>query len=547
MKAAVYGAGVNAQRFLGELKKRYEIPFLLDRSPEKQGSELEGIPVLAPTEERVNTCPVILSLKDAESGHQTLKELGCKQDIYFIAEFAAGFGVFPYQYELSLETMHKQGVMFSCSVSDFSQVQLRETRMPYRPGKPRYFNITSSYGFELTGGPSACLRNLWLANEEYQLIDNFYTLCPSTAYIPRGAPICDPTGYQFTEAPPALFDFMNRHPDLKGTKETVTLYGNLKSLWNFLEKVDSRFHLQEDDVFLFQDPFFLQVFLCRFPNLKKVATAYHVQGTIASESARRAPELHAVYDAMQEELLERSKHWIFPSKGAADGLLQTGTERMRQAAQSCRFHTAYNGYEINEHLSPDPEFAAQLENLPGADVLLVSATYLYRNKGVERIPKVLAEFKRRTGLSIHWILVGSGEMESEVESNIHQYLQEGEYTWFKRRFKNQDNIFALFSKADFYIMMHYVSVFDLSTLQAMSYGCVPFLSNVGGNLELCGFENGILADMESGEIGLSDFMTDGAWAPKRLVEKKEQNRRLLVERFNNRSFLEGYLNVLKQL
>jgi glycosyltransferase involved in cell wall biosynthesis len=163
---------------------------------------------------------------------------------------------------------------------------------------------------------------------------------------------------------------------------------------------------------------------------------------------------------------------------------------------------------------------------------------------VEQIPKVLSGYRQLTGRKIYWILVGSGEMEDEVEKNINLYLHEDEYTWYRKRFDNQDNIFALFKRADFYTMMHKVSVFDLSTLQAMSYGCIPLLSNVGGNKELCGFDNGILVDVENAKTDLSTYFDKNEWDDSALERKKCKNMEIVRERFNNKAFLNGYKEVL---
>ena len=136
-------------------------------------------------------------------------------------------------------------------------------------------------------------------------------------------------------------------------------------------------------------------------------------------------------------------------------------------------------------------------------------------------------------------------MEEEVEENINKYLEEGDYVWYKERFENQDNIFELFSFSDFYIMMHKVSVFDLSTLQAMSYGCIPFLSDAGGNKELCGFENGILAKGEKLEFDVSGYLRNGEWDRNLMEQMKRKNSSIIKEKFTNRLFLQRYQTILE--
>ena len=135
-------------------------------------------------------------------------------------------------------------------------------------------------------------------------------------------------------------------------------------------------------------------------------------------------------------------------------------------------------------------------------------------------------------------------MENEVRKNIETYLEPTDYVWYNRRFDNQDNVFALFTYADFYIMMHYISVSDLSTMQAMAYGCVPLLSNVGGNFEFCDFDNGILVDPQTESLNLGKYFTNGQLDRKYLGEQKQRNQNIIRERFNEKQFLSGYRDFL---
>lgn len=221
---------------------------------------------------------------------------------------------------------------------------------------------------------------------------------------------------------------------------------------------------------------------------------------------------------------------------------------MRLLSKQCQLQIAYNGYESKERLAADKSFLSELEEITeGTDVIFASATFLYKNKGVERIPEILANFKKQTNLQIKWILIGSGEMEEEVRKSIEEHLDEKDYFWYKKRFDNQDNVFALFSKADFYIMMHKVSVFDLSTLQAMAYECIPVLSKVGGNLELCGFDNGILVEEGESNMDIGGYYENFTWNRQFLDKQKEKNKKIVLEEFNNQKFLMGYKKHLYQM
>lgn len=550
MKISVYGAGNNAKTYLPKITGTFEIMYILDQAEKKQGTNIHNIKIVKPDRDIINKYPVFILIDDVRSAFDTLTKLGCTQKIYAILKFGAGFGFYLYNSDQLTSDLVSQGYWFQNSDRDFARVPECETSSEYVPGHIRCFNMASPDKFEDTGGPCACLRNLLLANEEFHLIDNFYTLCPVVAYIPKGAPhseaeVSSSIGLNTKSLVPLLEEIRNLEDSEK--VENLWLYSVCLPVVDFLRKADARFHFASDDVFLLQDPFIVEAFTRLFPDFNHVTAAYHMQGSLSSEFSKSHATLEEMFNKMQEDHLQWVRKWIFPSKGAADGFLETGTELMRKRAKECKFFVAYNGYEKKEEIRPDTDFADQLEQIKDYDVLFASATFLYVNKGVERIPKVLDEFKKLTGLKIHWVLVGSGEMEDEVETNMQRYLAENEYTWYRRRFDNQDNIFALFKKADFYTMMHRVSVFDLSTLQAMSYGCVPLLSDVGGNKELCGFQNGILVDPDRPHMDLTKYMYESKWQDQYLEQQKKLNSSVVREQFNNKKFLEGYRNVLYQM
>lgn len=534
MKEVVcYGAGNNASRFLPVLKQRYQIQYVIDQDTNKQGQKMYDIEIFPVDRKTVNRYPIIILVKDKASVFRTLKRLDCAVRLYCLLECMGGYGVIEYRKDGSVSyALEESDYIFSPDRFEMLRVFLNDDEVI--PQKPRYFNIASNHNFYSTGGPCACLRNLWLANNEFHLLDNFYTLCPGTIYVPKGTDI-DCKRRLYIDKMDLLKPYFEE--DRQYTEDFASLFLYFCFLKEFLKEANDRFVFQENDVFLLQDPFIVHVFIHSFPVLQNVVAAYHMQGSAHSELGKQHPELVSVYDVMQLEHLKKVQNWIFPSKGAQEGFFRTATPEMRKAARKCNFYVAYNGYEPKKHVKADPDFIKELYNRKEKDVTFASATFLYQNKGVEKIPRVLAEFKRITGMTIRWILVGSGEMETEVEANIKQYLQKDEYVWYRKRFDNQDNIFALFQHSDFYIMMHRVSIFDLSILQAMSYGCIPFLSNVGGNLELCGYQNGILINPDDDELTFPEDIKKG----KAYFEnKKRENKEIVKLHFNNRQFLSSY-------
>ena len=77
----------------------------------------------------------------------------------------------------------------------------------------------------------------------------------------------------------------------------------------------------------------------------------------------------------------------------------------------------------------------------------------------------------------------------------------------------------------------------------MSYGCIPFLSDVGGNIELCGFQNGILVDPDKPNLEFLDRLKNERYEVF-LEQKKNKNKEIVKRYFNNRRFLNAYKRVL---
>jgi glycosyltransferase involved in cell wall biosynthesis len=412
----------------------------------------------------------------------------------------------------------------------------------FNPTEKRIFNISLRIDNGEMGGPIACLRNLRLANEKYRLFANFYSLNRSEMYAPlRGLTLAS------EDAPPIVDT--EWYKDLLLSGNDLSIHYMFSQWCQYREAIDSllwfheRLKFSEKDIFLLQDKdavsAFYSVFGTECPNVFYV---YHTQGAESSETGFSGTPVGAFLDRRQEKQLELCRNWIFPSEGAVEGFLSTATDQARATARRCNFKVAYNGYEAKAQIFPDETFVDFLNNgIPSDSAVFVSAAYLYVNKGVERIPKILSLFRNFTKRKIFWILIGDGVMRDNVADAIERHLNDGEYVWFKRRFDNQDNLFALFERSDFYIMMHRVSVFDLSTLQAMAYGCIPLLSDVGGNRELCGFDNGILTDPESVDSTLFTAISDD-W----IAQTKYKNKRIIRKNFNNMNFLMEYCRILER-
>lgn len=538
---AIYGAGKLAKKLFPLLQEEFDIKIVLDKIQGNAGKRLYGVNIAKPDAQNINTWPVFITVGDVNSCVVTLKELSCNQKIFACVPYMHGFALFECNEFYTIAKIGKTSRVFMKEGKKY--VSFRRTNMKSIPGRRRYFLLGSceeDYFFSATGGPGAGLRFLWDANNRFRLIENLYVVMPGLIFTPQNEKFVK----KKLKSRIKLGWAVPTNETMPVNYNQMVFYAKQDALRYFLKYAGDNLRFGSGDVYFALDPWIANAFLKAFPDFGNLVLAYHSQGILSDEVGKSHPALCEAYDAMQKEQLQNIHHWIFPTCGAADGFLKSANKEMRCLARDCDFHVLYSSYEPKETISPDASFVDAMNALWDYDVVFASATFLYKNKGVERIPRILSLFKKQTGLRVKWILVGNGEMEQEVRKSIDEFLDPEDYIWYNKRFDNQDNIFELFKRSDFYIMMHYISVSDLSTMQAMAYGCVPFLSNVGGNLEFCGFENGILIDPDTDVLPLENYMMGGRWNKEYLEKKKAYNMDIIKRKFNDYQFLSGYRDLL---
>jgi glycosyltransferase involved in cell wall biosynthesis len=105
-------------------------------------------------------------------------------------------------------------------------------------------------------------------------------------------------------------------------------------------------------------------------------------------------------------------------------------------------------------------------------------------KGQDRVLEFMSFLLAKYGQPVHLTIAGVGVLENEVRRVADELKKK--YTNFDYAmpgFVGHSEINRILSESDVYIMLHRVSIFDMATLEAMSYGLTPVLSDVGGNLD----------------------------------------------------------------
>jgi glycosyltransferase involved in cell wall biosynthesis len=542
---SVYGAGRVADQMLSFLKTRYDVRFVMDKDKKKHGKQIQGVVIVDAIHENACRFPVVILIADIEGALRSLNECGCDNPIWLPSRDAIGGWMFLFEYIAQTDDF-RQNLFMSIAkppvlkcipeYGDFANAEINETGDVFDPAKPRVFNLCLRPYDGALAGPLACNRNLRMANQKYGMLRNFISVNLSEAYVPKGCPCCLDNSDECVSTD--WFAEILSGIEALAPESVLALWREHISGVESLLSMHRAFKFNKDDVFLLQGSEAVSSFVSVFQGFRNIWIVYHNQGSLASESNQINTAYGNFLDKLQTRHLQNVHHWVFPSWGAVDGFLATANGQMLVSAQQLEVRVAYNGFEPKRKIYPDSAFRDFLIGIPEERIVFCSASILYKNKGVERIPAILTRFKQATKKEIFWILVGNGPLEKAVSDAIDENLKEDEYIWIKERFENQDNIFALFKRADFYIMMHHVSIFDLSTLQSMAYGCTPILSNIGGNKEFIAYQNGILLNPDEP----SRFPTIDA---EYLHRMRKLNENIVRDNFDDKAFLKGYRRILK--
>ena len=279
---------------------------------------------------------------------------------------------------------------------------------------------------------------------------------------------------------------------------------------------------------------------------------YHQQGSTLQEmrSIGREPTVHeiSVANRLERLILENAQQVYFPSLGARETYKSTsgiGADELIPFATSA----LYNTVSAVDHAQAGPDAVAHVERvrsrlrLPvktATTDVFVSVGDFNEDKGLDRVPALLQRYTELSGREVVWIAVGAGG------GGIHHTrLTQARSDWnftavlIGERL-GHDDLLALLAYADYYVMLHRNSIFDLATLEAMRAGKALVLSPIGGNLEVNLDGNVLFVDEASIDEACRVVTT------RDRTEWGEQNRRVFEEHFSLEKFAERYRAMLDE-
>ena len=270
---------------------------------------------------------------------------------------------------------------------------------------------------------------------------------------------------------------------------------------------------------------------------KKMISVYHGQGSLyyqvtEVQGGNKSLIFKWYADRLQREVLRKSQYIGFPSQGAYQALIKTLPGSSELIANKGP-HIFYNGVSI-----PDSFKTLKKATLTNTDqkIKIISSGVITKLKGFDQIPEILFEVKRR-GVDFSWTIIGDGPESKLLESRIQKFNLINDVTWIKSKLPHS-TLLEYFNRSDVYMMMHRLSIFDLATIEAMAMGCVPVLSNTGGNVEVMFNQNGLLLDLkeDSAEV-VSKFLKTANF-----IDLTERNRIIASEKFSSEAVMSRYID-----
>ena len=279
---------------------------------------------------------------------------------------------------------------------------------------------------------------------------------------------------------------------------------------------------------------------------------YHQQGSTLQEmrSIGQDPTPHEITVAtrLEELICGSAQQMLFPSIGARETFKATAdpalVERVRFADTAL-----YNTVSAVDHGGDDAGRAALLAglarklSLPEKDAdtdVFLSVGDWNEDKGLDRVPALLSEHARRSGRKVVWVGIGSAIDRARyagIKAQADGWPLEARLIGERM---THDRLLALLDYADYYVMLHRNSIFDLATLEAMRAGKPLILSPVGGNPEVDLAGNVLFAD----EAGFGEVCDELARRDRRAWG--DQNRVVFEEHFALAHFAERYRAMLDE-
>lgn len=213
---------------------------------------------------------------------------------------------------------------------------------------------------------------------------------------------------------------------------------------------------------------------------------FHAQGDVVKEITLWGNnvldgEKEIIYDI--ENIALKNAHYVyFPSAGA-EKYFRNSISMQLDFQTNPPLYNTINDFPTIENI----------EGIQGKEdfVTFLSIGQMTKLKGMDRVPEFIKRYAEVTGNKVRWIVVADGILKYQIAEDMKRIMENNsniEYINIDYKISH-GQIFYLMQICDAYLMLHRVSVFDFSTLEAM-YNALPvILSDIDGNNEFNKLQN----------------------------------------------------------
>lgn len=273
---------------------------------------------------------------------------------------------------------------------------------------------------------------------------------------------------------------------------------------------------------------------------KKYVLVSHIQGARVEEKINFGEKFtfvsRKIIQASEKLAFAHALCVCFPSEGAYDYFADSRYKVIR-SGQFKKGRVLYNTLYAIGNMLPVSGIT-QDESC----TTFLSVGQLTKAKGLDRNPLFLEAFLKKTAGKVRYIMVGKGPLEAAVKAELNRLSGlYDKFSYIHLKGCSYAEMQYLQNMADVYLMLHRISIFDLTTLEMMDKSKCVVLSDVGGNPEFNREDNIILVKNDDYEAGSSALLGSDI---KMLGNK---NKRVYEKYFSNRNFAESYGAVLEEL
>lgn len=270
---------------------------------------------------------------------------------------------------------------------------------------------------------------------------------------------------------------------------------------------------------------------------------FHQQGSIIDEKIsfglQLPPQEVDRLKKMEKMAFVSARTVHFPSNGAKEMFFSSKNTYVKEHEVNvgeALYNTIVSNQKIDDELPEDcEEFLSSKQGI----VFLSVGTVTYA-KGQDQTIEYIKNICQKTKQRIKYLVIGDGVGNAKLdEEAANMQLEYPNFSYLHIKKLEHDKVLAVFERADFYIMLHRVSIFDLATLEAMRAKCAIILSKVGGNADF-NKEGNILFPEEN--INVEKILE-----PDSIKYYQNLNQQVFYQYFSEKQFKESYKELFPKL